>query len=203
MSASERYWQRTGKRYVYNIMPIRNIASVLGHGIVCYDKIKQIAHYSIAMPEVQKRREMVQIPNGFSLHKYANLYFSYANPMLYLRREQAETLCILAVSSLVLDMEGTLVSDRNAAVGLARFYTPLEGMERLDFSRIHARFWTNDDPIVQRANKAIKCAEVLVPDCVPATYIEGAYVVNENARVAMEQQGFSQRIHVNSGVFFR
>lgn len=36
---------------------------------------EKIAHTSIAMQEVQDRREVKTVPNGLALHKYANLYF--------------------------------------------------------------------------------------------------------------------------------
>ena len=163
MLASERYYELTKKRYVYNIMPTANIPSVLQYGIVCFDHMQQIQHSSIAMDEVQARRSEVEIPNGQSLHQYANLYFSFHNPMLYKRQGMADELCILALSSKVMDIDGCILADRNAATSLVRFFSPLEGVEKLDFEKIHAKFWTDSDPIIQREKKAIKCAEVLIP----------------------------------------
>ena len=88
--ASERYYELTTKKYVYNIMPIANIPSVLQHGIVCFDQMQKFQHSSIAMNDVQERRSRVEIPNGCSLHQYANLYFSFHNPMLYKRQGLAD-----------------------------------------------------------------------------------------------------------------
>lgn len=201
--ASERYYQLTQKRYVYNIMPIENIPSVLTHGIVCYDYMCDIEHSSVAMNEIQERRNKVDIPNGLSLHKYANLYFTYNNPMLFKRQDDAEILCVLALSSKVLDLEGCVVSDRNASVSLARFYSPVEGMEELDFEKIHAQYWNSEDPFEKRRNKAIKCAEILVPYCIPSDYIVGAYVVNEESRELLISKGFNKRIEVRASVFYR
>ena len=203
MLASERYYQLTGKRYVYNIMPIENIPSVLQHGIVCFDQMQQFHHSSIAMNDVQARRSRVEIPNGYSLHQYANLYFSYHNPMLYKRQGLADELCILALPATVLDLEGCIVADRNAATSLARFYSPMDGLEKLDFSRIHAQFWTDSDQIIQREKKAIKCAEVLVPHSISPDYIAGAYVVSEEAAERLRHCGFDKRIVVNPSVFYR
>lgn len=203
MLASERYYELTGKRYVYNIMPIENIPSVLQHGIVCFDQIQHFSHSSIAMNDVQARRSRVEIPNGHSLHQYANLYFSFHNPMLYKRQGLADELCILALPSIVMDLEGCVVSDRNAATSLARFYSPMDGLEKLDFSKIHARFWTDSDQIIQREKKAIKCAEVLVPHSISPDYIAGAYVVSEEAAERLRNCGFDKRIVVNPGVFYR
>ena len=203
MLASERYYKLTGKWCVYNIMPISNIPSVLEHGIVCFEKMQEIHHASIALNDVQARRARVEIPNGLSLHQYANLYFSYHNPMLYMRQALANDLCVLAVRATILDVDGCVVSDRNAAAQLARFYPPVEGMERLNFDEIHAQYWTDANPIAQREKKAKKCAEVLVPDHVPTQYIVGAYVVNETAKNKMLANGFSGQIYINASVFFR
>ena len=203
MLPSDRYYELTGKKYVYNIMPIENIPSVLQHGIVCFDKMQQFKHSSIAMNEVQERRSQVNIPNGLALHQYANLYFSYHNPMLYKRQEIADQLCILALSAKVIDIEGCVLADRNAATSLARFYSPLEGIEQLDFQKIHATYWIDPNPIVQREQKAIKCAEILIPDSIPTEYIVGAYVVNKTSAALLKSSGFQKQITVNSKVFFK
>ena len=203
MLASDRYYELTEKRYVYNIMPISNIASVLRHGIVCFDMMERISHSSIAMNEVQARRSLVEIPNGLPLHQYANLYFSFRNPMLYIRKAMAEELCVLALRATVMDIDGCVVSDRNAAVGLARFYEPNVGMERLNFDLIHAKYWTDTNEFQQREKKAIKCAEILIPHSVPSQYIVGAYVLNEESKEKLIAQGFEKTIHINADVFFR
>ena len=184
-------------------MPIENVPSVLQHGIVCFDQMQHFSHSSIAMNDVQARRSRVEIPNGYSLHQYANLYFSYHNPMLYKRQGLADELCILALPATVLDLEGCIVADRNAATSLARFYSPMDGLEKLDFSRIHAQFWTDSDQIIQREKKAIKCAEVLVPHSISPDYIAGAYVVSEEAAERLRHCGFDKRIVVNPSVFYR
>lgn len=203
MLASERYYELTKKRNVYNIMPIANIPSVLQYGIVCFDHMQQIQHSSIAMNEVQARRSKVEIPNGLALHQYANLYFTFHNPMLYKRQGMADELCILALSSKVMDVDGCILADRNAATSLVRFFSPLDGVEKLDFEKIHAQFWTDPDPIIQREKKAIKCAEVLIPHSISTDYIVGAYVVSNEATEQLRNCGFDKQIVVNPRVFYR
>lgn len=203
MLASNRYYELTKKKTVYNIMPIENIPSVLQCGIVCFDRMQQMRHTSIAMSEVQERRSRVEIPNGYALHQYANLYFSYRNPMLYARQDIADELCILALSATVMDLEGCVLADRNAATSLVRFYAPMEGMEQLDFTKIHARYWKDSNPLVQREKKAIKCAEILIPHSVSPEYIVGAYVVSHEAEIQLISCGFDRKIVVNADAFYR
>jgi len=201
--ASKRYYELTSKKYVYNIMPIENIPSVMRRGIVCYDEMQKIKHTSIALEDVQERRNAVVIPNGKRLHRYANLYFSYNNPMLFRRKEEADHLCILAVSATVLDLDGCVVSDRNAASNLARFYTSDEGLEIINFKVVHDQYWTDNNPIKHREKSAIKCAEILVPNSLSPELIVGAYVVSEEAKQSLLVNGFDKRIHVNPKVFYR
>ncbi len=203
MLVSERYFELTGKRCVYNIMPISNIPSVLQHGIVCFDQTQKIRHSSIAMDEIQKRRSVVEVPNGYPLHRYANLYFSYNNPMLYKRKDLADELCVLALSATVMDIEGCVLTDRNAATALARFFTPVAGVDNLDFTKIHAQFWTDSDPIIQREKKAIKCAEVLIPHSIASEYIVGAYVASKESAEQLRRYGFDKQVVVRPSVFYR
>src|SRR5438105_575890 len=105
-------------------MPIANIGSVMTHGILSYERAAKLQHHSVAMQPVQDKRDKKQIPGGLKLHKYANLYFHARNPMLFKRKEEAPNLCILRVSTQVLDLDGTVMSDQNAASDYARFLHP-------------------------------------------------------------------------------
>ena len=203
MRASQVFLQRTHQRSLYNITPINNVSSIIQNGILCFDDIKNVQHQSIAMNEVQARRDHIVIPGGLRLHQYANLYFTYNNAMLFKRKEIAENLCVLALSPEVLDMADCIVSDRNAAASLAKFYPAGDGLSQLDFDLIFSQYWTHDDPYEQSNHRAIKCAEILVPHQIPYSYVVGAYVVSESAEQMLRQTGFDQRIVINTKVFYR
>ncbi len=201
---SELYYMKTGKSYFYNIMPINNIRSVISKGLLCYDSVRNINHDSVASSSVQARRENVIIPGGLKLHQYVNLYFTYHNPMLYLRKDKAEDLCILKVSKEVLDIDGCVVSDRNAATNVVRFYAPSDGIEKIDFNKVFDKFWTHPDNLYEQQNhKAIKCAEVLVPQKIDYSYVVGSYVYSEDSRDQMIRLGFNKTIQIEPEHFFR
>ena len=203
MLPADEFYRITGKRYVYNISLIQNIPSIMRYGIVSYNKARRLPHQSIAMNPVQERREAVSIPNGGKLHSYANLYFDHHNPMMYKRQDQAEEMCVLAISSDVLNFPNCIVSDKNASTDYARFYEPMEAMRSLDFDKIYAKNWNHDDPIEKRIHKAIKCAEILIPDQVPYSFVLSACVLDQNAKERMEGIGFDKTIHIKPAVFFR
>lgn len=201
-SAADVYYARTGNRHLYNITAIENIPSIMRRGIICYDSARKLQHNSIAMNDVQARRAAKRVTNGLRLHQYANLYFTYHNPMMYKRKDIAETICVLALSASVLDIEECVVSDMNAAAYLVRYYPAYEGIEVLDFDKIFAKYWIHPNEHEQRMHKAIKCAEILIPQKIPSCYIEGAYVVSNSSKRLLESVGFNREIIVQPSVFF-
>lgn len=203
-TVSDLFYARTRKRYLYNITAIANIPSIIQHGIVSHDSAQRFQHNSIAMTDVQERRSLIKVPNGLRLHQYANLYFTYHNPMMYKRKELSEALCVLAVSAAVLNIDECVVSDMNAAASLVRFYSAAEGIGVLDFDMVFAEYWVHPGDIIKTHNhKAIKCAEILVPFAIPFSYIDGAYVVSQKSKEALESTGFNKRIVVRPSVFFQ
>lgn len=203
MFVSEIFNEQTGRKYVYNITAIDNIPSIIENGILCYDAVRKLPHSSIAINTVQARRDRVIIPNGLRLHRYANLYFDYNNPMLYKRKDIAEEICVLAVEASIMDNPDCILSDRNAAADLVKFYPASEGVNEIDFGKVFAKYWTHDNHYEYLNRKAIKCAEILIPHCVPYDYIVGAYVVNDSAAEALVNTGFDKQIAIRSKVFYQ
>lgn len=202
MWPSERFTEITKQTGLYNIQAIDNVPSIMKRGLLSNERASKINHVSIAMNEVQERREHVRIPNGLKLHQYANLYFDPWNPMLSRKRSQNEEICILKFDRGVLDIEGVIVSDKNASSDYAAFFTPEVGLEYIDFDLVYARYWTDSDYFVQCRKKSIKCAEVLVPYVIPYEYVVCAAVVSERAAKRLKDVGFDKEIIIEQRVFF-
>jgi hypothetical protein len=185
------------------IMPMANVGSVIIHGILSYERAAKLEHHSVAMQPVQDRRDQKQVPGGLKLHQYANLYFHARNPMLFKRKDEAANLCILQVSTQVLDLDGSVISDQNAASNYARFLHPRQ-WRLLDFDAIFAMDWRHPgDQIAYWRHRAQKCAEVLVPQRVDSQFLTGAYVVDEAARERLVRSGFTLPVTVDPVLFFR
>lgn len=181
-----------------------NIPSVLQRGILSNERASKLNHASIALQPVQDRRDQASIPGGLRLHQYANLYFHARNPMMSKRRNEAPTMCVLRVSTGVLGIQGTVISDMNAAsTKYVRFLHPSQ-WTALDFDAIYAMDWRHpDNPPAYYRHSAQKCAEVLVPHFVPPNYLTGAYVVDTAAQGALTQAGFNLPITIQPVLFFR
>lgn len=184
------------------IMPMDNLSSVLQHGILSYERAAALLHRSVAMPEVQERRDQRQVPGGLRLHQYANLYFHARNPMLFKRLDQAAALCVMRVDREVMRLPGVVLSDQNAASDYARFRAFAQ-IGEIDMDRVYAADWRHQDRITYFRQKAAKCAEVLVPERVEPRFLIGAHVVDAAARDRLYALGFSLPVEITPALFFR
>jgi hypothetical protein len=102
-----------------------------------------------------------------------------------------------------MDLPDVVVTDMNAARDWVRFYSVGEGLGVLDKDQLYAAFWINrDDPVAEDRHKALKCAEVLVPDVVNPDFIFGAYVANRTALAALNALNVALPAEINGGMFF-
>jgi len=160
---------------------IENVPSILNRGILSHNKSRRLMLRDISEGGVQELRTKKKIPGtNKNLHDYTNLYFDAHNPMLSARRSENDEICVLRIKNIVLNIDGVIITDKNAARD-CWFKTVDEGLPLLNKGEIYATFWINDNPIKNYKHAGIKCAEVLVPYCVHPDYIFGAYVYNSTA----------------------
>ena len=125
---------------LYYITLIANVPSILKHGILCHRNAKRIQHVSIAMTEIQGRRAKIRVPRAQRLHNYVNLYLCARNPMLFKRKHLHMDLCVLRVSTDVLDIPEVVITDGNAASSYTRFWPPSEGLPNVNKELVFAEF---------------------------------------------------------------
>lgn len=120
--------------------------------------------------------------------------------MLSARRSRNNDICVLRADESILDLEGVIVTDKNAAREC--WFKPVnEGLPLLDAREVFAEYWTSEDYLEEYRLKGIKCAEVLVPDCVASKYISGAYVANGIAYNSFSKIS-SLPVRIENGLFF-
>lgn len=191
------------KAELFYITHLDNIPSIMRNGILSHNEAKRINHYSVALQDVQDKRAVKKIPKGRALHDYVNLYFNPRNPMMYLIRSKVDSLCVLSVNSSVLQEQGAVISDQNAARTLAAFYDPKFDLYKLDFDKIYLRNWNVPDEHEKYSLKGILCAEALIPDKVSLDYINSAYVVDDCVSCKLNNMGFNRPITIKPDMFFR
>ncbi len=173
------------------------------YGILCNKKARQLRHASIAMTEIQDKRACKAVPGGKPLHDYVNLYMCARNPMMRKRADQHTDLCVLKVSTDVMDISGAIVTDGNAASNYSAFLPSPAGLIKVDHDMVFAEYWTDSDLIQEWVQKRIKCAEVLVPNKVDVSHIAGAYVSCAEARDKLIGASFLLSITIDTHLFFQ
>jgi ssDNA thymidine ADP-ribosyltransferase, DarT len=190
---------------LHYITPIQNVPSVLQRGLLSHRKAASVPHISVAMEVIQERRRHVIVPGGRRLHDYVNLYVNARNKMMFKVKSDhgVDDLCVLKVATNVIDLPGAVVADRNASSDYVRFDPAPEGVRRLDRETIFARYWNHPDPIEKQRHGSLMCAEVLIPDQVPPTFVIGAYVATSQAQTSLQALSPSLPIEVKPYLFFR
>src|SRR5688572_30013418 len=146
-----------------NITLISNVPSILKHGIVSYVEAAKLPHGSVALQEVQDKRDAKRVPGGLPLHEYANVYFHARNPMMSRRRNEAPRLCVLRVSVDILSIRGAVITDQNATSNYVKFSAP-DQLKFMNLEDVFARNWKYpEDQIKEWRHSSAKCAEVLIP----------------------------------------
>ena len=187
----------------HSIMPIANVASVMERGILCHEFAARLRRKPSALPSLPDQNHQGHVPGGLKLNQYARLYFDARNPLLFKLKGVAEQLCVLRVSVNALGIRGVVLADRDAASDYVRFLAP-EQWSLLRLDDIYGRDGEYGDNLVQRwRHEALKCAELLSPECVEPEFVVGAYVASETARERLNQTGFPKWITVNPWLFFR
>lgn len=185
-----------------NITPLVNIPSILEHGILSHEQASKLPHQSVALQEVQDKRDQKQIPGGLTLHEYANVYFHARNPMMSCRRNEAQSLCVLRVSTEILNISGAVITDQNAVSKYVKFSAP-DRLKFMNLDYVFAANWKHpDDQIEEWRHSSAKCAEALIPQRIPPQYLLGAYVVSDAVHAKLEELGFALPIDINADLFF-
>ena len=185
-----------------NITPLVNIPSILQNGILSHAQASKLPHHSVALQEVQDKRDQKQIPGGLALHEYANVYFHARNPMMSRRRNEAHSLCVLRVSTEILKIPGAVITDQNAVSRYVKFSAP-DRLKAMDLDYVFAANWKHpDNQIEEWRHSSAKCAEALVPQKIPPHYLLGSYVVNAAVRAELVTFGFTLPIDINADLFF-
>lgn len=190
---------------LHYIAHVENVPSICSYGLVSHRRAGRLTHRSVADPQVQDRRAGKRVPGGLLLHDYVNLYMTARNPMLYkLARADglADELCVVQVSTDVLDRARTVVTDMNAAAAYCRFYGAADGLDHVDGDRVFRHYWTDGDALEQEQCKKAKCAEVLVPGEVEPSLIAGIAVGTNVAQATVIQHRTGFPIRLDPELFF-
>ena len=195
---------------LYFIMPIENLDSILEHGLLSHNRIKQLKlkHRSIANGVIQDRRKDKPVPGGkYKLHDFVNLYFNPRNAMMFKRKDMHADVCVLGVDADLLDDKNTIVTDGNGSSNYTIFYRASLGVQHLDKSLVFTRSWYDEDYFAMLRKRRAVCSEILVLNNIPAGKIKQVYVSCkenvEKTKDILHNRGVSLPVKVNGKMFFQ
>ena len=183
---------------VYYTTPVDNLESILNIGVQSHNRVCQLKIFNpeldISNPEVQslRRKKSIRAPDNQStrpLHDYVNLYPQPFNAMMVAVRLEKPylNLCVLRISSDILDIPGTLITNMNAACADAKAFKPSDWtLPPAEFEAIRSLSFNNSDTkaneSTQKTFKRTRQFEVLVLNFIPSRYINGIFVPNERLK---------------------
>lgn len=162
---------------------IDNLRSIFQHGIFSHREIERrgLTHKRIDWPDVQRSRNR-PIEHGREvlwLQDKVPLFFATHQPMLYVQRDK-RSIAHLLITPAVLEHEGTLFTDGNAASRGSRLFNSLEDLNQLDWHVLGRSdcYWPEW--------KRKKAAEVLLPSPVSPSLIKRIHVMDAVTRGKIE-----------------
>lgn len=191
--------------YLFHITHIENIPSILEHGILSHNEIKNknINFNPIFNIDVIKKREEIH-KGGRNLLDNANLYFNPRNPMMckIAKSKLGENISVLCINKNIAKNESVLISDGNAASWNTEFNNYDEGIKLIlnQWSLINSSCW---DANTEQSRAMM--AECLVPNMISPKHIEMIYVPTEKTKIQVEKLINSRDfpVIVNCRIFFK
>lgn len=189
---------------LHYIVPIATVLSILANGILSHDRAAAHGHEDISMKEIQDIRANRAVAPGRMIHSYANVYFNARNAMMYKRKHLHSTLCVLRISPDIIDLRHAMIADQNGGSNYARFHSSPAGLANIDRDIVMAASWIHEgDERATWRHKAQMCAEVLIPDSIPPTFVTGAYVSGADGSSALRLAAPSVPSFINPNLFFQ
>ena len=174
-------------KYFFHFTHILNLDSIVKNGILCTNKKDElgITHLDVASETIQERRSKMKVtcaPKG-KVHDYVPCYFCSMNPMFLAlvnsKNIDQQMMIFFAFNIDKLLTKNVVFTDASAnTVTPPNFYNdPLE-LEKLDWTAIESKKWSNKDDDERHR----RMAEVLFLEKIPVNLIDTIIVCNEDIK---------------------
>jgi hypothetical protein len=181
---------------VWHITHRNNIKEILNKGI-----LSNYLAYEIAKPidisdhGAQRWREAKEPIYKRKIHEYAPTYFNVKNPMLYVKHNIQDELCLIEISlNSLLDSE-FIFTDGNAASRDTTFYHTVNDLEQLPWEVLRASYWNSFSD-----GKRKRCAELLFYPLIATKHIVKIHCSSAETLNYIRQLGCP--VQISSDLFF-
>lgn len=200
-------------KYAFRITHIDNIGHIVRCGIVKADSPLRDEHFvSIGDRSIIDVRRGFRI-NGWRLNEFIPFYFGPRSPMLYVIQHgyngvekvdpERIVYCVIRLEDLVNNNIDCIFTDGHALSNLSSWYTK-DRLPQIDsivhYEDVYSSQWNSDKDIDLKRRKE---AELLLKNDLPAVFIKGYVVYNEQARQTLINLGIDENmIAVMPGYYF-
>lgn len=173
-----------------------NVASILINGIKNHRAVfKQDGAVDISNPEVQLLRKKPDAIHNRPLHDYVPTYLNIRNPMLYVKKDCNEDICLLEISIECLADGDFVFTDGNAASLVTQFFNTPESVSKLPWDVLNAEYWSDIDD-----GKRKRCAEVLLHSAIKPKYIKRIHCYSPSTFLSVANPDF--KFEIGSNIYF-
>jgi hypothetical protein len=152
-----------------------NVENILKNGILSNTQAFNLTNpVDISNHGVQRRREAKDPFYNRKIHDYTPTYLNIKNPMLYVRKDMQDELCLIEVSLSALSEDNFIFTDGNAASRDTKFFNSLNDLENLPWDVLNASYWNNFED-----GKRKRCAEVLIYPSIEPESIKKIYCYSD------------------------
>ena len=199
--------------YAFRLVHIKNIPHILEVGFVLPTSPRASDNYiPIGDSIVIAKRNTLPNNGNLDLRQYIPFYFGPRSPMLYviqkgfngvIRYHPSELVyCIVRLSDIRNQDIECAFTDGHAFSAITKYYSK-EDLNRIDEivnrEDVYAQFWNVEDDLDLKRRKE---AELLIKTELPAKYIKGFFVYNEEARQQLLGFGIDASMIVIRGSFY-
>lgn len=164
-------FEKFGVTSFWHMTHVDNIRTILKRGILsntqAYNNARPV---DISDHGVQKRRGKTDPIYRRNLHDYTPTYLNIKNPMLFVKGDIQNKICLIELSLSILSENSFLFTDGNAAAKITAFYNSVNDLKRLPWDVLNAEYWNDFED-----GKRKRCAEVLVYPNISPQYIKKIY----------------------------
>jgi len=181
-------FENKGVYSLWHMTHRNNVVNIMRYGILSNTQaINSADPVDISDHGVQRWREAEDPIYGRKIHDYTPTYLNVRNPMLYVRKNIQDELCLIEISLSALSEANFLFTDGNAAARNTNFYNSLDDLVHLPWKVLNASYWNDFED-----GKRKRCAEVLIYPSIEPKYIKQIHCYSD---VTLQQLS-----HINCNV---
>lgn len=176
---------------VWHMTHKENIQGILNQGILSNYLAHETENPPVDISDhgAQRWREAKDPIYKRRIHEYAPTYFNVRNPMLYVRRNIQNDLCLIEISLTSLLNSDFIFTDGNAASRNTAFFNSANDLELLPWEVLRAPYWSDFTD-----GKRKKCAELLIYPPIQPKHIVKIHCNSTETLRYIQKLGYSAKI---------